>query len=92
MTNIDAANASAPEGSAFARFMAGRYGRTVRVAFGATLIGAGLTVVGGAVGLGMAAFGLLPIATGVFNLCPVAPAWGGHFLGANYCPTRVRKD
>jgi len=37
----------------------------------------------------MAVFGLLPIATGAFNLCPVAPAWGGHFLGAKYCGVKT---
>jgi membrane-associated protease RseP (regulator of RpoE activity) len=29
----------------------------------------------------VAAFGLAPIASGVFNLYPVAPLWGGHFIG-----------
>jgi membrane-associated protease RseP (regulator of RpoE activity) len=80
-----------PEGSAFSRFMAGGYGRLARVAFGATLIGTGLTVVGGTLGLAIAAFGLVPIATGVFNLCPVAPIWGGHFFGASYCPAKLPK-
>lgn len=80
MTTIES-----PEGSAFARFMAGPYGRFARVALGATLIGLGLFVIGKPAGFGVAAFGLLPIATGVFNLCPVAPAWGGHFIGAKYC-------
>lgn len=74
-----------PEGSAFARFMAGTNGRLARAAFGATLVGAGLFVIGGAGGLALAAFGLVPIAAGVFNLCPIAPLWGGHFLGAKYC-------
>lgn len=78
------------EGSAFSRFVASRYGRVVRVAMGATLIGAGLFVMPAPVGLGIAAFGALPLVTGVFNLCPVAPIWGGHFIGARYCPARNR--
>ncbi|MCK9519264.1 MAG: DUF2892 domain-containing protein [Dehalococcoidia bacterium] len=73
------------EPSAFARFMASNSGRFVRVAVGATLIGAGLTVVPSPAGWFVAGFGLLPVATGLFNLCPVAPLWGGHFLGAKYC-------
>lgn len=80
------------EGSAFSRFMASKGGRTVRVAIGATIIGTGLTVVGGGAGLAIAAFGLVPIATGVFNLCPVAPVWGGHFIGAKYCGTRAPRQ
>jgi hypothetical protein len=80
------------EGSAFSRFMASKGGRAVRVALGATIIGTGLTVVGGGAGLAIAAFGLVPIAAGAFNLCPVAPAWGGHFIGAKYCGTRAPKQ
>lgn len=81
-------SATAAEGSAFARFMASGKGRIARVALGTGLIVSGLTLISAPVGLAVAAFGLLPIATGVFNLCPVAPAWGGHFLGARYCATR----
>ncbi len=80
-----------PEGSAFSRFMASKGGRLVRVALGAAIIGTGLTVVGGGAGLAIAAFGLVPIAAGVLNLCPVAPVWGGHFIGAKYCGTRTPK-
>jgi len=79
------------EGSAFSRFMASNYGRFARVAFGATLIGSGLSLVAGPAGYAMAAFGLVPIAAGVFNLCPVAPVWGGHLIGAKYCGVRTPK-
>ncbi|GMV85699.1 MAG: hypothetical protein AMXMBFR80_15540 [Dehalococcoidia bacterium] len=79
------------DGSAFSRFMASKGGRVVRVALGATIIGTGLTVIGGGAGLAMAAAGLVPIAAGVFNLCPVAPLWGGHFIGARYCGVRTPK-
>lgn len=76
------------EPGAFARYMASNYGRLTRVAAGATLIGAGLTLIPSPAGLAVAAFGLLPVATGLFNLCPVAPLWGGHFIGAKYCAAR----
>lgn len=79
-----------PEGSAFSRFVASPYGRVLRVAIGSTVIGAGLFVISPPLGLGIAAFGLLPLVTGMFNLCPVAPIWGGHFIGAKYCPARNR--
>jgi Zn-dependent protease len=73
------------ESSAFARYMASNYGRLTRVAIGAALIGSGLTLIPSPAGWFVAAFGLLPVATGLFNLCPVAPLWGGHFIGAKYC-------
>ena len=78
------------EGSAFSRFMASHYGRFARVVLGAVLIGSGLSLIGGAMGYAVATFGLVPIAAGVFNLCPVAPIWGGHFIGAKYCGIRGR--
>ena len=79
---------TAPEGSAFARFMASSRGRAARVAFGGALIAAGTLAIPMPAGLAVAAFGLVPIAAGVFNLCPIAPAWGGHFFGSAYCPAR----
>jgi hypothetical protein len=51
----------------------------------ATIIGTGLFAIGGTGGLAVAAPGLVPVATGSINLCPVAPLWGGHFPGAKYC-------
>ena len=76
------------DSSAFARFMASGYGRIVRLGFGAGLVAAGLAVVPWPVGFAVAALGLVPIAAGVFNLCPVAPLWGGHFFGSRYCPAK----
>jgi hypothetical protein len=73
------------EGSAFSRFMAGCGGRMARVALGTGLVVGGAGVVGGATGVAVSLFGLVPLTTGVFNLCPIAPAWGGHFFGARYC-------
>jgi hypothetical protein len=69
----------------FELFMASAYGRALRVAFGIGLIFVGLGIVSGTVGWIIAAFGLVPIAAGVFGLCPIAPLWGGHFLGSKYC-------
>ncbi|MGD9932328.1 MAG: DUF2892 domain-containing protein [Dehalococcoidia bacterium] len=80
------------EGSVFSRFMASGKGRGLRIALGLGLIWMGLGVVGGPAGVGMAAFGLLPIASGSLNLCPVAPMWGGHFLGAKYCGVKAPKQ
>ena len=73
------------QSSWFERFMASNYGRFARVALGILLMATGLGVIGGTVGWFVAAFGLVPVAAGVFNLCPVAPLWGGHFLGSKYC-------
>jgi membrane-associated protease RseP (regulator of RpoE activity) len=68
--------------------MASNYGRVARGALGVALIAAGVLVIGGTVGWIVAALGLVPIAAGVLNLCPVAPLWGGHFIGARYCGAR----
>lgn len=76
------------ESSWFERFMASNYGRVARGMLGIALLAIGLMLIGGTAGWIVAAFGLMPIAAGVFNLCPVAPLWGGHFVGAKYCARR----
>jgi hypothetical protein len=73
------------EGRAFTRFMASGTGRVGRAAFGAAVVGTGLVAVGGNAGFLVATVGLVPIAAGVFNLCPIAPIWGDHVLGSKYC-------
>lgn len=73
------------EASWFEEFMASNYGRAARVMLGVAVIAAGLLLIGGTAGWVVAALGLVPIGAGVFNLCPVAPVWGGHFIGAKYC-------
>jgi hypothetical protein len=77
----------------FERFMASAYGRLIRIGIGIALIAAGLTVVPGVAGWIIAALGLVPVSAGVFGLCPIAPIWGGHFIGAKYCaaPVMVRE-
>ena len=78
-----------PQGTWFSRFMASSYGRAARIALGTTLIVLGVFVIPRPVGIGVALFGLVPIAAGGFNLCPVAPLWGGHFFGGKYCPAKA---
>ena len=73
------------EGNPFERFVASNAGRATRVILGASLLGLGLGVVRGPAGVAMATFGLLALVTGAANLCPIAPLWGGHFLGSGYC-------
>lgn len=73
------------DSSSFERFMASDYGRLVRGAFGVSIIGAALLFLDGTLALVVAALGLIPIAAGILGLCPVAPLWGGHFVGAKYC-------
>ncbi|WP_322796805.1 DUF2892 domain-containing protein [Tepidiforma sp.] len=75
----------------FSLFMASKAGRALRVALGAALRGAGVFAVEGWAGIALAAAGVVPIVTGALNLCPVAPLWGGHFLGAKYCAARPPK-
>jgi len=65
--------------------MASGYGRLARLGLGIALVAVGLAVVPRPAGLAVALFGLVPIAAGVFNLCPIAPLWGGHFFGSRYC-------
>ncbi len=81
---------AAPTGpSPFSRFMASTGGRLVRLGIGLSLLTTGL-LAGGTWGLALAIFSLLPIAAGTFNLCPIAPLWGGHFLGSRYCAAPKR--
>jgi Inner membrane protein YgaP-like, transmembrane domain len=59
----------------FLSFMNTFAGRAIRVVAGLLLVAVGL-LVGGGVGLALAAFAVLPIATGVFGVCPVNPLVG----------------
>jgi Zn-dependent protease len=89
-----AATNTVAEGTRIERLIASPYGRLARVVLGIGAIAVGLTVVPQPAGIAVAAFGLVPIASGAFNLCPIAPIWGGHFLGSRYCPSaaRIRDD
>jgi hypothetical protein len=59
----------------FLMFMNTTTGRWIRVIVGAALIGIGI-LVGGVLGTVLAVFALLPIATGVFGVCPINPLFG----------------
>jgi hypothetical protein len=66
----------------FLDYMSTGPGRVIR-----TIVGLLLIVVGAVIGGGwwiMAAFGLLPLATGVLNLCPISPLFGRSCRG-NAC-------
>ena len=59
----------------FLHFMNTPVGRWIRIVAGVALIAVGIAI-GGTVGLVLAAFALLPIATGAFGLCPINPLFG----------------
>jgi len=61
--------------------MASPIGRGVRIAVGIALIIVGIAL-GGVGGWALAAFGLLPLATGAFNVCPISPFIGAPFRGS----------
>ena len=83
---------SSLEGNPFTRFMASGYGRLARIALGLTILAVGLLVAPWPIGLAIAVASLIPLAAGVFNFCPVAPLWGGHFIGARYCPSKNQRQ
>jgi hypothetical protein len=59
----------------FLSFMNTSTGRLIRVVGGLVILALGV-VLGGAVGVALAVFAVLPIATGVFGLCPINPLFG----------------
>lgn len=59
----------------FLSFMNTTNGRVIRVIGGLVVLAAGI-LLGGAVGAALVVFSVLPIATGVFGLCPVNPLFG----------------
>ncbi|WP_034260976.1 YgaP family membrane protein [Actinospica robiniae] len=63
----------------FLDFMSTRPGRTIRILIGLALIAVG--VAAGGAWWALAVFGLLPLATGVFNLCPISPLFGRSCRG-----------
>ncbi|MGE0685319.1 MAG: DUF2892 domain-containing protein [Dehalococcoidia bacterium] len=71
--------------TAIERCIASNTGRVARAGLGVALIAAGATLMPAPTGWAVAALGLVPLTTGLLNLCPIAPLWGGHFLGARYC-------
>jgi hypothetical protein len=67
---------------AFAEFMGSPLGRLLRVVFGGLLMYVGLNVVQGIAGTVIAVLGVVPIATGILNICILGP-----LLGAPLRPT-----
>ncbi len=59
----------------FLSFMNTPTGRGIRIAGGLLLLIGGV-LIGGVAGTALAVFALLPIATGVFGLCPINPLVG----------------
>ena len=60
----------------FAEWMATPLGRILRVVGGGVLIWLGLNVVHGVMGTVLALFGIVPITTGLLNLCLIGPLLG----------------
>ena len=72
----------------FLSFMNTPAGRVIRVAGGLLVLAVGL-LVGGGLGLALAVFAVLPVATGVFGLCPINPLVG-QSMRACAVPTQRR--
>jgi hypothetical protein len=72
---------------AFAEFMATPLGRGLRVVFGGLLIYVGLNVLQGIAGTVVALLGIVPIATGLLNICLLGPLLGAP-LRPSSRPTR----
>jgi hypothetical protein len=64
----------------FVRFMNTPTGRSIRAAAGAAMIVGGIAAGGGA-GWAVAAFGLLPLVTGIGDICPISPLMGEPLRG-----------
>lgn len=60
----------------FIAFMGSQAGRAVRAAAGLAIIALGHFAVGGSAGWVVMAVGVLPLATGVFDVCLFAPLFG----------------
>jgi hypothetical protein len=64
----------------FARFMASRAGRGVRIVAGVALIAVGIAI-GGTAGIIVAVVGVFPLAAGVLDVCLFAPFFRAPFRG-----------
>jgi hypothetical protein len=74
----------------FLSFMNTPIGRAIRVGGGVLVLVVGL-LVGGWLGAVLAVFSVLPIATGVFGVCPINPLLGQP-VRACAVPTRPRSQ
>jgi hypothetical protein len=66
----------------FAQFMTTGLGRRVRIVAGFALIALGVAVIGGGVGLAVAAIGLVPLLAGTFDVCVFSALFGGPLAGS----------
>ena len=64
----------------FPRFMASPAGRGLRASLGIALIAYGV-LDRTPLAWSLAAFGLVPLASGVFDWCPFSPLFGAPFFG-----------
>ncbi len=64
----------------FATFMASGAGRTLRAVVGVLLVWWGF-MMAGVVSYAVIAFGIIAIASGLFNFCLIAPFLGVPFMG-----------
>jgi hypothetical protein len=72
----------------FLTFMNTPTGRGIRIGAGLALLVVGV-LIGGGLGAALAVFALLPVATGVFGVCPVNPLFGQP-MRACAVPTKRR--
>jgi len=68
--------------SSFARFINSPAGRVIRLVAGIGLIGWGYTHRGSGPSLALMVVGLIPLATGAFDLCLISALLGGPIRGA----------
>ena len=67
----------------FAKFMSTTTGRWIRAVLGLVLIYVGLFLIHGKKGVVVAIIGLIPLVASIFNVCVLAPLFGGHFKGSD---------
>lgn len=60
----------------FLQFMSQPVGRAIRVGAGLALLAVGQFALDGGVGAAVSIAALLPLLTGVLNLCPISPMFG----------------
>lgn len=68
--------------SGFARFVITPAGRIARMVVGIGLIVWGYTRLDTGMGFVLIGIGLVPLATGAFDLCLISALWGGPISGA----------
>lgn len=64
------------------QFLASPLGRWVRFIAGVALIAVGLGLIGGTIGVVIAAIGLVPLLAGAFDVCVFSALFGGPLGGA----------